>query len=156
MSFLLATMTLMLGSGSPAPLPVSPASSTAAVSTLELIDPATWAGHTVSGANGVYFRLCGPDLRPCSLQRGALRARTQGLALAVRTFRETDANLVIVALPQSATNHALLVFERDVLEATGDADTLTGDRLYAMGGLFTIGVEDSLFLVRLPVSTLGR
>ena len=108
-------------------------------------------GRSVPAANGVYFRICGPDLRPCNLRRGALRARKQALDLALRTFRETQADLVVVALPQSATRHTLLVFERDVIAAGGDADALTRDRLYAMGGLLNVGTADSLLLIKLPV-----
>ena len=99
MTVLLAATALFLGMGQPSALPVSPASSTAAVSTLELIDPATWTGRSVPARNGVYFRICGPVLRPCALRRGALRARKQALDLALRTFRETQADLVVVALP---------------------------------------------------------
>ena len=154
MTSFLAAIALLLTTQAAA-LPVSPATTTAGVSTLELVDPATWTGRTVPAGNGVHFRICGALLRPCALKRGALRARTQALELARRTLRATEADLVVVALPQSATRHVLLVFERDVVDAAGDADTLTRDRLYAMGGLLNVGTADSLLLVKLPASTLG-
>ena len=132
-------------------IPVSPASTTAGVATLELVDPVAWTGRSVATGNGVHFTLCnhGP-LRPCSLGRGAAAARRQAFELAFATLRETAADLVVVGLPQSPTRHALLVFERDVLDATLDPLEATAERIYAMGALVRYSDEnDSLVLVRL-------
>jgi len=129
-------------------LPVSGVTTTSGVATLELFDPVAGTGRTVPTGNGIHFTLCGNALRRCRLPAGA--ARTQALALARRTLRETSISLVVVALPQSATRHLQLVFERDVLESRAQTtDRLTQDRLYAMAGLITIGIEDSLVLMKL-------
>jgi hypothetical protein len=135
----------------PQAIPVSPASTTAGVATLELIDPVAWTGRSVPTGNGVHFTLCSRgSLRPCALGRGAVAARRQAFELALATLRETTADLVVVALPQSATRHAQLVFERDVLEAELDPLAATAERIYAMGGLIPYSyTEDSLVLVRL-------
>jgi hypothetical protein len=135
----------------PQPVPVSPASTTAGVATLELFDLVEWSGRSVPTGNGVHFTLCSRgSLRPCALGRGAVAARRQAFALAVATLRATTADLVVVALPQSPTLHAQLIFERDVLEAKLDPLTATAERIYAMGGLIPYSYsEDSLVLVRL-------
>jgi hypothetical protein len=147
---------------SPSTISVSGGSTTAGVATLELIDPVLWSGRSVPARNGVYFRFCdrGP-LRPCALGQGAITARRQAFELAIATLRETNADLVVVGLPQSPTRYALLVFERDLLD-TPELDPLavTADRVYAMGGLVPhSGTEDSLMLVRLrpsPAAHWGR
>ncbi|MEO5575332.1 MAG: hypothetical protein ABIR67_10695 [Gaiellaceae bacterium] len=136
----------------PATLPVSGAATTAGVATLELIDPLLWSGRSVSAGNGVYFSLCDRgSLRPCSVGRGAVTARRQAVELALTTFRDTAADLVVVGLPQTPTRHVLLVFERDLLSTPGlDPLRESADRLYAMGGLVAYSeTEDSLVLVRL-------
>ena len=108
---------------------------------LELVDPVLSSGRSVPASNGVHFGFCdrGP-LRPCSLGRGAIAARRQAVELALATFRETTADVVVVGLPQSRTRYVLLVFERDLL-AIANIDPLaaTADRLYAMGGLVHSG-----------------
>ena len=149
-----------LAAGPPA-IPVSPASTTAGVATLELIDPVALTGRSVPTGNGVHFTLCDRgSLRPCALGRGAVAARRQAYELALATLRETTADVVVVALPQSATRHAQLVFERDVLEAGLDPLAATAERIYAMGGLIPYSyAEDSLVLVRLrpwPAAQPGR
>ena len=100
----------------PVAISVSPASTTAAVATLELVDPIDWSGRSIPTRNGVHYGLCdrGP-LRPCNLGRGALAARRQAVELAQVAFRDTGVDLVVVGLPQSRTRHVLLVFERDLL-----------------------------------------
>jgi hypothetical protein len=145
----------------PQAIPVSPASTTAGVATLELIDPVVWTGRSVPTRNGVHFTLCSRgSLRPCALGRGAVAARRQAFELALATLRETAADLVVVALPQSATRHAQLVFERDLLGAELDALAATAERIYAMAGLIPCAdTEDSLVLVRLrpwPAPQPGR
>ena len=139
--------------------PVSPGSTTAGVATLELIDPVSWSGRSVPAGNGSFFRLCDHgSLAPCAIRAGAEQARRQALELALSTLRTTNVDLVVVALPQSATRSVLLVFERDLLDRT-ELDPLreTGTRLYLMGGLVCLSErEDSLILVRLRLSPGAR
>jgi len=139
--------------------PVSASSTTAGVATLELIDPLTWSGRSVPAGNGTYFRLCDRgSLRPCAIGAGAVQARRQAFELALSTLRTTSTDLVVVALPQSATRSVLLVFERDLLAAT-ELDPLreTAARLYLMGGLVCLSeTEDSLILFRLRLSPGAR
>ncbi len=145
----------------PHSIPVSPASTTAGVATLELLDPVAWTGRSVPSKNGVHFTLCnrGP-LRPCSLGGGAVAARRQAFELALATLRETTADLVVVALPQSPKRHAQLVFERDILDAALDPLAATAERIYAMGMLVRYSDEDdSLVLIRIrpwPAAQPGR
>jgi hypothetical protein len=132
-------------------IPVSPASTTPGVATLELLDPAAWTGRSAPSENGVHFTLCNrAALRPCSLGRGAVAARRQAFELALGTLRERAADLVVVALPQSPTRHAQLVFERDILDTPLDPLAATAERIYALSGLIRFSDEDdSLVLVRL-------
>jgi len=142
----------------PGAIPVSRASTTAGVATLELVDPVTWSGRSVPAHNGVHYGLCdrGP-LRPCNLGRGALAARRQAVELARAAFRDTAVDLVVVALPQSRTRHVLLVFERDLLGEDLDPLAATAQRVYAMGGLVPHSeTEDSLVLVRLRPSAAAH
>jgi hypothetical protein len=155
----LAALALLAASGSAfAATPVSEGSPTTGVATLELVDPVSWTGRSVPTDDGLYFRLCDRgSLRPCALGLGAAAARRQAFELALSTLRSTETSLVVVALPQSATRSALLVFERDLL--SGDADPLgaTADRLYLMGGLVAHSeTDDSLVLVRLRLSPAAR
>jgi hypothetical protein len=112
---------------------------TAGVGALQLVDPRASTMRTVATADGVHVTLCHGSLRPCRLP--ARRARAQARELARRAFAETQAELVVVALPQSSTRHLQLVFER--------SQTDERDPLYAMAGLVTPGDEDILVLVRL-------
>jgi hypothetical protein len=129
-------------------LPVTGVTTTSGVATLELFDPAARTVRSVPAANGIHFTLCTKVPGACALPARA--ARAQALALARRTLRETSVGLVVVALPQSATRHLQLVFERDVFDTPAlTADRLTRDRLYAMAGLVTGSEEDSLVLVKL-------
>ena len=126
---------------------VSAVTTTSAVAALELFNPATGWSRSVPAGNGIHFTLCGRIYRSCGLP--ALAARSQALALARRTLRETSVSVVVVALPQTATRHLQLVFERDLLHTTEtSAERITRARLYAMAGLVNAGAEDSLVLVR--------
>lgn len=151
-SLLLAAVAVLATAGSAlAGTPVSTASTTAGVATLELIDPLTWTGRSVPTQDGVYFRLCDRgSLRPCAVARGAAAARRQAYELALATLRSTSASVVVVALPQSATRSALLVFERDLVDGEHDPLGATAQRLYLMACLVAHSeTEDSLVLVRL-------
>jgi hypothetical protein len=129
-------------------LPVSGVTTTSGVATLELFDPGTRTLRSVSTANGVHYTLCAKVLRRCVLP--ARVARAEALELARRTLLETDADLVVVGLPQTPTRHVQLVFERDVLDSPEQgAEEATRRRLYVMALVVTIGAEDSLLLVRL-------
>jgi DNA-binding transcriptional ArsR family regulator len=123
-----------------------------------LVAMGDWTGRSVPTRDGVYFRLCDRgSLRPCSLGRGAKAARAQAFELARTTMQTTAVSLVLVALPQSATRSALLVFERDVLAPGLDPLRATAERLYLMGGLVPYSdTEDSLLLVRLRPSPAER
>jgi hypothetical protein len=139
-------------------IPVSSASTTAGVATLELVDASDWSGRSIPARNGVHYGLCdrGP-LRPCNLGRGALAARRQAVELARAAFRDAGVDLVVVGLPQSPTRHVLLVFERDILTETLDPLAASAARLYAMGMLVPHSpTEDSLVLFRLRPSPGAR
>lgn len=145
---------LAFSSTAAAATPVSAASATTGVATLELVDPVTWTGRSIAAEGGVYFRLCDRgSLRPCALGHGAAAARRQAFALALKTLQATETNLVVVALPQSPTSVAMLVFERDLLGCEAGPLAATAERLYVMGGLVAHSeTEDSLVLVRLRLS----
>jgi hypothetical protein len=129
-------------------LPVRGVTTMSGVATLELFDPETYTVRSVSTANGVHYTLCAGALRRCALPARA--ARLAAYELARRTLLETTADLVVVALPQTPTQHLQLVFERDLLQAPEvGADQATRDRLYLMAWLATFGAEDRLLLVRI-------
>ena len=164
---LLAAAVTVAASGSalaagPQAIPVSPAGTTAGVATLELVDPVALSGRSVPSRNGLHFNLCDRGSRqPCSIARPAAAARRQAFELALATLRSTAADVVVVGLPQSPRVHALLVFERDILDAPAlDPLVATADRLYAMGSLVHYSdAEDSLVLFRLrpwPAAQPGR
>lgn len=80
--------------------------------------------------NGIYFAIC-PARAKCPYPRRsaswpaiAFLPRRQALELAVRTFLETSASLVVLALPTAKP--IWLVFERDDLLAEVDAPALYG------------------------------
>ena len=104
-------------------LRVAEVTSTLPVASIEVV--ARDAGQrSIATDNGIFFELCGRGtVSHCALQRrggtgaSALLARSQALELALRTFRDTRAAVVVVSLPQSATREAWLVFERASLRA---------------------------------------
>jgi hypothetical protein len=127
---------------------ITAVTTTSGVAALELFNPATGSSRRVPAGNGIHFTLCGRVHRSCALP--AVAARRQALALARRTLLETSVSLVVVALPQTATRHLQLVFERDLLHTTEtSAEWLTRARLYAMAGLVNAGAKDSLVLARI-------
>jgi hypothetical protein len=129
-------------------LPVRGVTTTAGVATLELYDPGTGTVRSISAANGVHYTLCAGALRRCALPARAAHAAAYELAR--RTLIETTVDLVVVALPQTATHHLQLVFERDLLVVPQvGAEQATRDRLYLMAWLATFGAEDRLLLVRI-------
>ena len=103
---------------------VTEASTTAVVGTLTLVtNPAEF--RVVSTENGVYYALCSARAtcpyprRSASWSPTAARPQLQVLELALRTFLETSANLVVVSLPTRRPTWA--VIERDDLLQTVDA-----------------------------------
>ena len=101
-------------------LVVSEASSTAVIDSFTLLTPPDWDTRVVSAANGIYYAICPTGATcPYPVRRHALPAdaflpRRQALELALRTFAETSADLVVVSLP--TRRFVLLVVERDILE----------------------------------------
>jgi len=105
-------------------LAVTEATSTGVVASLTLVTESA-ESRVVPAENGIYFAICPArarcpyPARSASRPPGAFLPRRQALELAVRTFRETSASLVVVALPTAQPVWA--VFERDDLLTTVDA-----------------------------------
>ena len=98
-------------------LAVTEASGTNVVDSLVLLGRTHEQTHVVSAENGVYFAICSrrarcpyPGRRGWSPSAGLPRRLAHELAL--RTLQETDADLVVVALPTARP--VLLVVERGV------------------------------------------
>jgi hypothetical protein len=114
-------------------LRVTEAGPTGVVDSLTLVVDLVDLPHVVSASNGVYFAVCTRrghcpyPARSASLPALARLPRRLGLELALRTFRETAAELVVVSLP--TTRPTWLVFERDDLEGAVDAGLEEVDRL---------------------------
>jgi hypothetical protein len=108
-------------------LRVNETSSTEVIDSLTLFDDAV-DPHVVPAGNGIYYGVC-PNAASCPFPGRAARPvtalapRRVALELALRTFTETSANLVVVCLP--TRRFILLVFERDVLDAQRVTDALT-------------------------------
>jgi hypothetical protein len=88
--------------------------------------------------NGIYFAVCSArakcpyPTRSAAWPAASFRPRRQALELAVKTFVQTSAGLVVVALP--TWSPTWVVFERDDLLAEVGApliDVLAGDPAYA-------------------------
>jgi hypothetical protein len=112
-------------------LRVTEASSTAVIDSVTLFtaeaDP-----RVVPAANGIYYAVC-PIRATCPYPgRGASRPsaafapRRLALELAVRTFLETDADLVLVSLP--TPRFVLLVFERAYVDASSISEATANGR----------------------------
>ena len=85
--------------------------------------------RVVPADNRIYFALLGTQQCPYQARSAswpalAVLPRRQALELAIRTFLETSASLVVVALPTAKP--IWLVFERDDLFADVDAQALRG------------------------------
>ncbi len=83
--------------------------------------------RVVPAANGIYYAVCpnranGPYPGRAARPAAALAPRRVALELAVRTFLETPADLVVVSLP--TPRFILLVFERAALDAQAVSDAL--------------------------------
>jgi len=104
-------------------LSVTEATTTAVVDSLTLVTD--WAEFRVVPAeNGIYFAICSARARcpypgrSASWSQTALSPRRLALELSIRTFLETSASLVVVALPTAEP--VWVVFERDDLLAAVD------------------------------------
>jgi hypothetical protein len=84
--------------------------------------------RVVPAENGIYFAICAERAscpyppRSAARPPSAFLPRRQALELAIRTFLETSASLVVVALPTAQP--VWVVFERDDLLATVDAQAV--------------------------------
>lgn len=102
-------------------LRVTEASSTAVIDSLTLFGDGIEAPRIVPAGNGIYYAVC-PNHATCPYPGRAARPaaafapRRVGLELAIRTFLETSADLVVVSLP--APRFIVLVFERDKVDAS--------------------------------------
>lgn len=115
-------------------LRVSETSSTAVIESLTLFDEAA-DPHVVLADRGIYYAVC-PNRATCpypgraARPAAALAPRRVALELAVRTFLDTPADLVVVSLP--TRRFILVVFERDALDAQAASGALAayapGDR----------------------------
>jgi len=108
-------------------LSVTEATSTAVVESITLITDWLEPPRVVPAANGIYFAICSARAK-CPYPRRsaawrplAFRPRRLAVELALRTFLETSADLVVVALPTGQP--VWLVFERNDVLATTDAQT---------------------------------
>jgi hypothetical protein len=115
-------------------LAVTEASSTGVVDSFTLFGSPLEEPRVVPAENGIYYAICpvgatcpypGRSARPAT----AFLPRREALELAVRTFLETSATVVVVSLP--TPRFVLLILERDELMADVDApalqDGLAGD-----------------------------
>lgn len=106
-------------------LVVTEASTTGVVQNLTLVTDWLELPRLVPADNGIYFAICSArakcpyPARSAAWPAGAFLPRRQALELALRTFVETSANLVVVALPTARP--VWLVIERDDLLAELDA-----------------------------------
>lgn len=108
-------------------LAVTEATSTTVVGSLTLMTESA-EFRVVPAGNGIYFAICPArascpyPARSASRTPNAFLPRRQALELAVRTFLETSASLVVVALPTAQP--VWVVFERDDLLAIVDAQAV--------------------------------
>jgi hypothetical protein len=115
-------------------LAVTEASTTGVIDSFTLFGNALAEPRVVPADNGIYYAICpvgatcpypGRSARPAT----AFLPRRGALELAVRTFLETSATVVVVSLP--TPRFVLLILERDELMADVDApalrDALSGD-----------------------------
>jgi hypothetical protein len=109
-------------------LRVTEATGTGVVQSLTLITDWLDVPHVVPADNGIYFAICSARAKcPYPAQSAAWHAaavlpRRQALELALRTFLETSATLVVVALPTAEPTW--VVFQRDDLLASIDASSV--------------------------------
>lgn len=109
-------------------LTVTEATTTGVFDSLTLLTDLLELPRVVPANNGIYFAICTRrakcpyPVRSAAWPATAFLPRRQALELALRTFLETSASLVVVALP--TVQPVWSVFERDDLFATIDAPAL--------------------------------
>jgi hypothetical protein len=109
-------------------LVVTEATSTGVVQSLTLVTDWLEPPRVVPADNGIYFAICSARAtcpypgRSAAWPEVAFLPRRQALELALRTFLETSASLVVVALPTAEP--AWVVFQRDDLLPSIDAPAL--------------------------------
>jgi hypothetical protein len=109
-------------------LAVTEATTTGVVQSLTLVTDWLELPRVVPADNGIYFAICSARAkcpyppRSASWPAAAFLPRRQALELAVRTFLETSANVVVVALPTAEP--IWVVFERNDLLAEISASAL--------------------------------
>lgn len=158
-------------SGRTSRLAVSDVSLTLIVATIELGAGRSRPARSISADEGIHFAVCPTATSTClapardGAQAAARAARRLGLELALRTFLETSARLVVVALP-SVKEPIALVFERSLLDAIdgeaslrrlhrnavslGRLDRIASAHLVALAGLVSYSqTRDSLLVVPL-------
>lgn len=134
-------------------LAVTEATTTSVVESLTLLTDLFQAPRVVPADNGIYFALCSArskcpyPVRSASWPALAVLPRRQALELAIRTFLETSASLVVVALPTAKP--IWLVFERDDLFADVDGRSLRG-QLAGRPALLDAGLRQLIDQVTRP------
>lgn len=136
-------------------LAVTEASTTGVVDSFTLFGSPLQEPRVVPAENGIYYAIC-PVRASCPYPGRAARPATAflprrlALELALRTFLETSATVVVVSLP--TPRFVLLILERDELMADVDApalrDALSGDPAAALDTTLR-GVVDQLTLPHL-------
>ena len=109
-------------------LRVTEASSTGVIESYILLAPRLDEMRVVPADNGIFYAIC-PVRATCPFPGlhvarapAAFKPRRLALELAVRTFRETSATLVVVSLPTE--DFVLFIIERDELERAADPAAL--------------------------------
>jgi hypothetical protein len=131
-------------------LAVTEASTTGVVHSLTLLGGP--APRVVPAVNGVYYAICPVRARcPYPGRRGfrlrAVLPRRIAFELAVRTFRETAAHVVVVALPTKVP--VLFVAERGAALPDKPLDSLWLSHLYSPQSLTVVtGTTETLVLAR--------
>lgn len=154
---------------------VTDVSLTLVVASIELGANGSQPARSIPADSGVHFAVCPLGTTMCAAsgpgvsRLAASAALRVGLELALRTFLETQATLVVVSLPRAEGRSTALVFERSFLrgidadallrqlgeEATGAdrLDDVAGRHLVVLLGLGSYSpTRDSLLTV--PVSPL--
>jgi hypothetical protein len=124
-------------------LATTEATTTGIVETVSLVTDWLEPPRVVPADNGIYFAICSVGAicpypaRSAARRAAAFLPRRQALELALRTFLETSASLVVVALPTAEP--VWVVFERDDLLMGIDAlpvlDRLAGHPAVASAAL---------------------
>jgi hypothetical protein len=120
-------------------LAVREATSMGVFESVTLWDDLSQLPRVVPADNGIYFAICRARARcaypgrSASWPAAAVLPLQQALELALRTFLETSANLVVVSLPTAQPVWA--IFERDEFLASIDAPAVLDQLARTPGGL---------------------